>query len=551
MAVKWRRPPPSEANRRGTALEGAERITFAVQASHRLHRTLDLLARMLMVAGVCFILSWAAVTLTRSSGSVAAIWPSTAILLAVLLRSSPARWPAYLFAGYIAGCGANFVYGDNLLLATGLPLGNVVETVVAAVLLRRLFPEGIDLRDIRQLVGVIVVAMLAATACGATIGAALIDTAQSGNFWRTWFNWWTGVGTGILLISPVILAWRSSSDQGAPPRLERPGESALALLCAACGAGLLFSQQTISLLYAIFPLLIWAALRLGLLVTAAVCLVLAAVAVPLTAFGFGPLAALDLALDFKLRLLQTFLAVVTLTSLSVAISLQRRQEVEQALRASEQRFRDFADAISDRFWETDENHRFTWRQEPSERLRLWPSIIGKTRFELAGIDPATDALWRKHLDDLTACRAFRDFRYSLRDNEGRLRFLSISGKPIYDQSGKFLGYRGTSIDITDNMETELLATRLGRVVDEALNEIYIVNIETHRFMFANRRARDNLGYSMNELRDMTILDLCPSLSKDDLLRKYADLDAKRQDSLIIETSYQRKNGSLYDVEAHL
>jgi len=518
---------------------------------HRLDRALDLLARMAMVGGLCFALSWAAVSLTRTSGSVAAIWPSTAILLAVLLRSAPIRWPAYLLAGYIAGCAANLVYGDNLLVAAGLPFGNVVETLVAAIFLRRCFPQGVDLHEIRQLAAVVVVAMLAAAACGATIGAALIDIAQSGNFWRTWFNWWTGVGTGILLIVPLILAWRPTLGDGAPARIERPKESALALLCAAGGAALLFNQQTISLLYAIFPLLIWAALRLGVFVTAAVCLVLAAIAVPLTSFGYGPLAALDLALDFKLRLLQTFLAVVTLTSLSVAIALQRREEVEHALRTSEQRFRDFADSISDRFWETDANHRFTWRLEPSERLRLWPSIIGKTRFDLAGVDPTQDALWQKHLDDLNAHRAFRDFRYSLRDNEGRLRFRSISGKPIYDRSGKFLGYRGTSTDITDNMETELLATRLGRVVDEALNEIYIVDVETHRFMFANRRARDNLGYDMEQLRNMTVLDLCPSLSKDDLLRNYADLDARRQHSLIIETSYQRKDGSLYDVEAHL
>ena len=533
-------------------MEGAERISLATEKSgERLNGTLDLLARMAMVGGICFVLSWAAVSLTRTSGSVAAIWPATAILLAVLLRSTPSRWPGYLLAGYIAGCAANLVYGDNLLLAAGLPIGNVVETLVAAVFLRRCFPQGVDLREIRQLAAVIVIAMLAAAACGATIGAVLIDGMQSDNFWRSWFNWWTGVGTGILLIVPLILAWRPALRDGAPSPIERPTESALAVLCAAGGAALLFSQQTISLLYAIFPLLIWAALRLGLLVTAAVCLVLAVVAVPLTSFGYGPLAGLDLALDFKLRLLQTYLAVVTLTSLCVAIALQRREEVERALRTSEQRFRDFADSISDRFWETDENHRFTWRLEPSERLRLWPAIIGKTRFDLAEVDPTKDPLWQKHLDDLNAHRPFRDFRYSLRDAEGRRRFRSISGKPIYDEGGKFLGYRGTSTDITDNMETELLATRLGRVVDEALNEIYIVDVETQRFIFANRRARDNLGHDMNALRGMTMLDLCPSLSKDDLLRNYADLDARRQQSLIIETTYQRKDGSLYDVEVHL
>jgi len=536
-------------------LDGAEREPLADKiGSSGLNAALDLLTRMLMLAAICFAVSWAAVSLTRTTGSVAAIWPSTAILLGVLLRSKVARWPAYLLAGYAAGCGANLMYGDNLTVAAGLPLGNVVETFAAALLLRRCFPQGVDLREIRQLVAMVLIAMLAAAACGATIGAGILDSVRAGNFWRSWFNWWTGVGTGILLIVPLMLAWRPATNEDAPNRAittVRPGESALAVACAAIGAAVVFNQQTVSLLYAIFPLLIWAALRLGLLITAAVCLVIAIVAVPLTAFGYGPLAALDLALDFKLRLLQTFLAVVTLTALSVAIVLQHREEVERALRVSEQRFRDFADSISDRFWETDENHRFTWQLEPSERLRLWPSIIGKTRFEIAEADPLRDPLWQKHLEDLNAHRPFRDFCYSLRDSNGRLRFRSISGKPIYDRNDKFLGYRGTSTDITDNMETELLATRLGRVVDEALNEIYIIDVETHRFMFANRRARDNLGYTMEELTGMTVLDLCPGMSKDELLRYYADLDMRRQQSLSLDASYQRKDGSLYNVEAHL
>lgn len=167
-------------------MEGAERISLATEKSgERLNGTLDLLARMAMVGGICFVLSWAAVSLTRTSGSVAAIWPATAILLAVLLRSTPSRWPGYLLAGYIAGCAANLVYGDNLLLAAGLPIGNVVETLVAAVFLRRCFPQGVDLREIRQLAAVIVIAMLAAAACGATIGAVLIDGMQSDSFWRS------------------------------------------------------------------------------------------------------------------------------------------------------------------------------------------------------------------------------------------------------------------------------------------------------------------------------------------------------------------------------
>lgn len=510
----------------------------------------ELISRGIIVGLVCLALSWAAVTLTRMTGTVASVWPATGVLLGVLLRVPLGHWPVYLLGGYVAGIAANLIYGDNLSIAIGLPLGNLLETFVAALFLRRCFPNGVDLREIRQLIALVVIAMLAAAACGATVGAAVLDSVHVGNFWRSWFNWWTAVGTGILLVVPFMLSWHKSDD-AAPIAVDRPLESAAAVAATAIATALLFSQSSASLLYAIFPLLIWAALRLGVLITALVCLIIAVIAVPLTSFGAGPLANLAMPLDFQLRLLQTFLAVITLTSLCVAISLRRHAEIEGALRVSEQRFRDFADSISDRFWETDEQHRFTWRLVPTERLRMWPSIIGKTRFEISGGDPERDPFWSKHLEDLNAHRPFRDFRYSLRDPDGRLRFRSISGKPVYATNGKFLGYRGTSTDITDNMETELLATRLGRVVDEALNEIYIIDVETHRFVFANRRARDKIGYNIDELRGMTMLDLCPSLSKDDLLRNYAELDNKRQQSFMIETSCHRKDGSQYEVEAHL
>jgi len=229
-------------------LESAERMSPAWWKGSRPNAVLDLLARMVMVGGFCFVLSWAAVMLTRTSGSVAAIWPATGILLVVLLRSKPVRWPAFLLAGYISGCGANLVYGDNLFIATALPLGNVIETLVAAILLRRCFPQGVDLSEARQLAALVVIGMLAATACGATIGAIVLDTVQSGNFWRTWFNWWTAVGTGILLIVPLVLTWRSALDDAARVALERPAESVLAILCTALGVTALFSQETISLL---------------------------------------------------------------------------------------------------------------------------------------------------------------------------------------------------------------------------------------------------------------------------------------------------------------
>jgi signal transduction histidine kinase len=77
------------------------------------------------------------------------------------------------------------------------------------------------------------------------------------------------------------------------------------------------------------------------------------------------------------------------------------------------------------------------------------------RWEFA--DPATemDALqWASHKADLEARRPFYDFRYQRTGGEGRVRHLSASGKPMFDSSGEFVGYRGTGNDITEMVEAE-------------------------------------------------------------------------------------------------
>jgi PAS domain S-box-containing protein len=149
--------------------------------------------------------------------------------------------------------------------------------------------------------------------------------------------------------------------------------------------------------------------------------------------------------------------------------LQRRvEEVERleaerakaaaALRDSEARLRDFAAAASDWFWEMDASLRFSFM---SERLRdvtgvdpLW--TIGKTRQELGAGDTAVDK-WEAHLADLAAHRPFRDFRYIYVAENGDRQYWSISGVPMFDDDGGFLGYRGTGRNLTEEHRARRMA----------------------------------------------------------------------------------------------
>lgn len=128
------------------------------------------------------------------------------------------------------------------------------------------------------------------------------------------------------------------------------------------------------------------------------------------------------------------------------------------LEESRQRFQDFAAASTDRFWETDEQHHLSF-VSTSDATRMGPrdsEIMGKTRWEIAGVDPNKHEIWRNHVADLEARRPFRDLLIEFTTKDGQIKYFSASGIPCFDWTGTFTGYRGTSTDVTEREELDRL-----------------------------------------------------------------------------------------------
>jgi PAS domain S-box-containing protein len=147
------------------------------------------------------------------------------------------------------------------------------------------------------------------------------------------------------------------------------------------------------------------------------------------------------------------------------------KERSAAIRASEGRFRDFAEIASDWFWETDGNLRWTYFSERFQEVTgIAPAdLIGKTRREV-GIGSAEPESWHKHLDDLAHQRSIRNFEYPIRNSQGEIRFLRISARPIFDPTGNFAGYRGIGTDVTDRHRAEEEIRARTRDLSEALKQ---------------------------------------------------------------------------------
>src|SRR5579859_1064197 len=169
--------------------------------------------------------------------------------------------------------------------------------------------------------------------------------------------------------------------------------------------------------------------------------------------------------------LVVFLGVVGVGLLISILHFQQiaEREASQALlKDSEKRFRDFAETASDWFWEQDETLRFVYLSDPVTQSGLTPeSHQGKTRREVV-LHGVSEEQWRQHDADLAAHRPFGDFRFQRKAATGEFRHISVSGKPIFDEAGRFRGYRGTARDITSEIMTEL---ELARRVEERTAEL--------------------------------------------------------------------------------
>ncbi|MDF0717926.1 PAS domain-containing sensor histidine kinase [Muricauda sp. 334s03] len=107
------------------------------------------------------------------------------------------------------------------------------------------------------------------------------------------------------------------------------------------------------------------------------------------------------------------------------------------------------------------------------------------------------------------------------------------------------------MDVTEQKKAEEAMEHWLRIFDESLNEIYVFDAESFVFINVNKGAQHNLGYTIEELRRMLVLDIKPELREEVFSRLVSPLMSGRKEKVVFESVHQRKDGTTYPVEVHL
>src|SRR5512143_161635 len=283
------------------------------------------------LAAVYFVAGKLGLRLAFVNASATPVWPSAGIGLAALLVLGYRVWPAILLGAFFV----NITTAGSLASSAAIAIGNTLEGVVGAYLVNR-YANGRDCFDrpgnIFRFAGL--VAVMSAT-ISATWGATTLSLTGSAHwieYGSIWLTWWLGDAAADLVVTPVLVLWSRPSLGGW--RRGHLLETAVLLVSLVIVSQLvfggLFPDKNYPLDFLCIPFLLWAALRFEPRAAAAALLLVAGIAVRGSLWGYGPF--VRGTQNESLLLLQAFLGVVSLMTLTVAAVVSARRRTAERLR---------------------------------------------------------------------------------------------------------------------------------------------------------------------------------------------------------------------------
>ncbi len=178
------------------------------------------------------------------------------------------------------------------------------------------------------------------------------------------------------------------------------------------------------------------------------------------------------------------LIVIAASFAAWAFSLNRQmRRLAASERSLEAKYQDFLACSADWYWEMGADGKFVHFERGAQSAV--PDVegvdrlpYGKRRQDLTA-DDTDQAHWRRHLEDLAAGRAFDNFLYSVRRTNNTLAYVRSSGRPILDEAGQIIGWRGAASNLTRLRQREMELARqtalLRLTIDNVASSVLLVD----------------------------------------------------------------------------
>ncbi|MFG2874435.1 MASE1 domain-containing protein [Streptomyces sp. NPDC048337] len=216
--------------------------------------------------------------------AVTPLWLPTGIALACLLWAGLRIWPGIALGTYFVIERISSFHVADL----GIMTGNTLAPVCAYLLLRRVGFR-VELDRLRDGVALVFLGGLLPMLISASVGTWVLVLAGDmapARFWPVWAAWWAGDTMGVLVVTPLLLVLRRAR---LPRETYRLGEAA-ALAVTAVAVAVVATRSSLSVLFLVFPLLIWAAVRFQLAGSAPCALLVSVLANSAATEHAGPFA---------------------------------------------------------------------------------------------------------------------------------------------------------------------------------------------------------------------------------------------------------------------
>lgn len=261
---------------------------------------LKLGAETLGIALTYALLGWLGQSLAIPPGNVTVVWPPSGFALTIVLLLNKRAWVGIWLGAFIINTHAFFDSASissiavSLAVGTSIGLGSLIQPVVGAKLIYRFAKSDNILQTVKSclvFVGVIPFMCLVSSTVGA-VGLYFGGFVPASSFGELWLTWWLGDSVGVLVLTPLIIAWYryKSIDLSNSERMELAVVLSLLVLFAFIGFGNVFGEgeTRYPIEFAVWPFLLWLALRFnsGLAVTS--MLALCVIAIWYTVQGSGP-----------------------------------------------------------------------------------------------------------------------------------------------------------------------------------------------------------------------------------------------------------------------